>query len=252
MTEPAAIHRTSPNNPATGRPFLIRDERRGSCGAPTSATSARAPCWRLGSDHAGAHDADDRHVVPREREGLRSRRRARPRDRAPSATFRWPSCSAARCCWPSSSSVAPGAARRRATSLAAILIVVFGFFFVTVSSRITGLIGTSSNPISGMTIATLILTCMIFVGARLDRRRLRADRARASARSSASPRRTPARPRRISRPATSSAPRPSISRSASIIGVRDASAFVIGVTTLYMHQVFDDRVRGRCRRRRRR
>src|SRR5438067_6846133 len=47
--------------------------------------------------------------------------------------------------------------------LAAILIVIFGFFFVTVSSRITGLIGTSSNPISGMTIATLILTCTIFV-----------------------------------------------------------------------------------------
>jgi putative OPT family oligopeptide transporter len=47
--------------------------------------------------------------------------------------------------------------------LAAILIVVFGFLFVTVSSRITGLIGTSSNPISGMTIATLILTCLVFV-----------------------------------------------------------------------------------------
>jgi len=47
--------------------------------------------------------------------------------------------------------------------LAALLIVVFGFFFVTVSSRITGLIGSSSNPISGMTIATLILTCTIFV-----------------------------------------------------------------------------------------
>jgi putative OPT family oligopeptide transporter len=47
--------------------------------------------------------------------------------------------------------------------LAAILVVIFGFFFVTVSSRITGLIGSSSNPISGMTIATLILTCLIFV-----------------------------------------------------------------------------------------
>jgi putative OPT family oligopeptide transporter len=47
--------------------------------------------------------------------------------------------------------------------LAAILVVIFGFFFVTVSSRITGLIGTSSNPISGMTIATLILTCLLFV-----------------------------------------------------------------------------------------
>jgi putative OPT family oligopeptide transporter len=47
--------------------------------------------------------------------------------------------------------------------LAAILVIIFGFLFVTVSSRITGLIGTSSNPISGMTIATLILTCVLFV-----------------------------------------------------------------------------------------
>jgi putative OPT family oligopeptide transporter len=48
-------------------------------------------------------------------------------------------------------------------AVAAILILIFGFFFATVSSRITGLIGTSSNPISGMTIATLILTCVLFV-----------------------------------------------------------------------------------------
>jgi putative OPT family oligopeptide transporter len=47
--------------------------------------------------------------------------------------------------------------------IAAVLLLVFGFFFVTVSSRITGLIGSSSNPVSGMTIATLILTCTIFV-----------------------------------------------------------------------------------------
>jgi putative OPT family oligopeptide transporter len=47
--------------------------------------------------------------------------------------------------------------------LAALLVIIFGFLFVTVSSRITGLIGTSSNPISGMTIATLILTCLLFV-----------------------------------------------------------------------------------------
>jgi putative OPT family oligopeptide transporter len=47
--------------------------------------------------------------------------------------------------------------------LVSLLVIVFGFFFVTVSSRITGLIGSSSNPISGMTIATLILTCTIFV-----------------------------------------------------------------------------------------
>ena len=47
--------------------------------------------------------------------------------------------------------------------LAALLTILFGFFFATVSSRITGLIGSSSNPISGMTIATLIITCIIFV-----------------------------------------------------------------------------------------
>jgi putative OPT family oligopeptide transporter len=45
-----------------------------------------------------------------------------------------------------------------------IMIVIFGFFFVTVSSRIVGLIGSSSNPISGMTIATLMATALIFVG----------------------------------------------------------------------------------------
>jgi putative OPT family oligopeptide transporter len=45
-----------------------------------------------------------------------------------------------------------------------VMVVVFGFFFVTVSSRITGIIGNSSNPISGMTIATLMATCLIFVG----------------------------------------------------------------------------------------
>jgi putative OPT family oligopeptide transporter len=44
-----------------------------------------------------------------------------------------------------------------------VLIVMFGFFFVTVSSRIVGIIGCSSNPISGMTIATLMATCLIFV-----------------------------------------------------------------------------------------
>jgi putative OPT family oligopeptide transporter len=47
--------------------------------------------------------------------------------------------------------------------VAAVLTIAFGFFFVTVSSRIVGLIGSSSNPVSGMTIATLILTCTIFV-----------------------------------------------------------------------------------------
>ncbi|MBI1825311.1 MAG: oligopeptide transporter, OPT family [Planctomycetes bacterium] len=47
--------------------------------------------------------------------------------------------------------------------LGAILIVLFGFLFVTVSSRLTGEIGSSSNPISGMTVATLLMTCLIFL-----------------------------------------------------------------------------------------
>jgi uncharacterized oligopeptide transporter (OPT) family protein len=47
--------------------------------------------------------------------------------------------------------------------LGALLIVVFGFLFVTVSSRITGEIGSSSNPISGMTVATLLFTCLVFL-----------------------------------------------------------------------------------------
>jgi uncharacterized oligopeptide transporter (OPT) family protein len=47
--------------------------------------------------------------------------------------------------------------------LLGILVVVFGAFFVTVSSRIVGLIGTTNNPISGMTIATIMSTCLIFV-----------------------------------------------------------------------------------------
>ena len=47
--------------------------------------------------------------------------------------------------------------------LIGLLVIVFGFFFVTVSSRIVGLIGTSSNPVSGMTIATLMGTCLIFI-----------------------------------------------------------------------------------------
>ncbi len=43
-----------------------------------------------------------------------------------------------------------------------ILIIIFGFFFVTVASRIVGLVGSSNSPISGMTIATLMGTCLIF------------------------------------------------------------------------------------------
>ena len=46
---------------------------------------------------------------------------------------------------------------------AALLVMVFGFLFVTVSSRIVGLIGSSANPVSGMTIATLMATAAIFL-----------------------------------------------------------------------------------------
>ncbi len=50
-----------------------------------------------------------------------------------------------------------------ANLIAAIFVIVFGFLFVTVASRISGLIGNSSNPISGMTIATLMATCAVFL-----------------------------------------------------------------------------------------
>jgi uncharacterized oligopeptide transporter (OPT) family protein len=50
-----------------------------------------------------------------------------------------------------------------ANLVASVLVVVFGFLFVTVSSRIVGLIGTSANPISGMAIATLMATCGLFL-----------------------------------------------------------------------------------------
>jgi putative OPT family oligopeptide transporter len=46
--------------------------------------------------------------------------------------------------------------------LAGVFVIVFGFLFVTVAARISGLLGNSSNPISGMSIATLMATCAIF------------------------------------------------------------------------------------------
>ena len=47
--------------------------------------------------------------------------------------------------------------------LGAVLIIILGFLFVTVSSRLTGEVGSSSNPISGMTVATLLFTCLVFL-----------------------------------------------------------------------------------------
>jgi putative OPT family oligopeptide transporter len=58
----------------------------------------------------------------------------------------------------------PGASTGIVSNLiAALFVIVFGFLFVTVSCRICGLIGTSSNPVSGMTIATLMATCAMFL-----------------------------------------------------------------------------------------
>jgi len=58
----------------------------------------------------------------------------------------------------------PGASTGLFSNLvAALLVIVFGFLFVTVASRISGLIGNSSNPVSGMTIATLMATCAMFL-----------------------------------------------------------------------------------------
>ena len=57
----------------------------------------------------------------------------------------------------------PGAETRWYHNLfAGIFVTVFGFLFVTVAARISGLLGNSSNPISGMSIATLMATCAIF------------------------------------------------------------------------------------------
>ena len=47
--------------------------------------------------------------------------------------------------------------------MGAALVVIFGFFFATVSSRIVGIVGSSNNPVSGMTIASLLFISIIFV-----------------------------------------------------------------------------------------
>ena len=63
----------------------------------------------------------------------------------------------------SMSGLFPGEVDLTGRLVGAVMIALFGFLFVTVSSRLTGEIGSSSNPISGMTVATLLLTCLIFV-----------------------------------------------------------------------------------------
>ena len=116
----------------------------------------------VGPHHAGADHPDDRLVGPRQPQGLRRRPAAggeqvRTERDIPMAVVLGGSLLLAVFL-----AVTPGLPTQ-GNVLAAVLILVFGFFFATVSSRITGLIGSSSNPISGMTIATLILTCLLFV-----------------------------------------------------------------------------------------
>ena len=52
--------------------------------------------------------------------------------------------------------------------IGALLIVVFGFFFATVSSRMVGLVGSSNNPVSGMTIATLLIASLVLKATDMD------------------------------------------------------------------------------------
>jgi len=107
--------------------------------------------------------------------------------------------------------------------LAALLTILFGFFFATVSSRITGLIGSSSNPISGMTIATLIITCIIFVALGWT-----GDAYGPIALSVGAI---------VCIAAANVGATPKYQQMGLAIGVV-TSAFIIGMTVLYMHQVF--------------
>ena len=164
ITEPfPPIHPNFANNPATGRPFLISEMSPGQlwsayiryigAGAvlasglitlartiPTIVASARGSLKDLSS---GVGQATTQSRTERD---------------VPMAVVLGGSLLLAIFL-----TVAPGLPSQ-GNVIAAVLILIFGFFFATVSSRITGLIGSSSNPISGMTIATLILTCLLFVG----------------------------------------------------------------------------------------
>jgi putative OPT family oligopeptide transporter len=131
--------------------------------------------------------------------------------------------------------VAPGLPTQ-GNVVAAILVVVFGFFFATVSSRITGLIGSSSNPISGMTIATLILTCLLFValGWTGDAYAPIALAVGALVCIAAANAGTTSQDLKTGYLVGAT---PFYQQLGLIIGVL-ASAFVIGITTIYMHSVF--------------
>ena len=116
----------------------------------------------VGPDHAGAHDPDHRLVVPRQHEGLLGQGHGRRRVSRTERDIPMTVVLVGTVLLAIFLAVAPGLPTQ-GNFLVSVLVIIFGFFFVTVSSRIVGLIGSSSNPVSGMTIATLILTCTIFV-----------------------------------------------------------------------------------------
>jgi putative OPT family oligopeptide transporter len=156
------IHPNFANNPATGRPFLISEMSpsqlwsayiryigAGAVLASGLITLARTIPTIVASAHGSLKDLSA---------GVGSNGQTRTERDVPMAVVLGGSLLLAIFMW-----LAPGLPTQ-GNFLAAVLILIFGFFFATVSSRITGLIGSSSNPISGMTIATLILTCLLFVG----------------------------------------------------------------------------------------
>jgi len=161
MTVPLPpIHPNYANNPATGRPFLISEM------APTQLWSAYIRYIGAGAVLASGLITLARTIptiIGSAREGLKGFGAAsgagplRTEREIPMSVVLIGSAVLALFL-----AVAPRMPTQ-GNILAAVLIVLFGFFFATVSSRITGLIGSSSNPISGMTIATLILTCLLFV-----------------------------------------------------------------------------------------
>jgi putative OPT family oligopeptide transporter len=161
ITEPfPPIHPAFANNPATGRPFLISEM------APGQIWSAYIRYIGAGAVLAAGLITLARTlptIVASAREGLKgvgaggAATTLRTERDVPIAVVLVGSLLLAVFL-----AVMPGLPTQ-GNVLVSILIVVFGFFFATVSSRITGLIGSSSNPISGMTIATLIITCLIFV-----------------------------------------------------------------------------------------
>ena len=139
LTEPLApIHPNFANNPATGRPFLLNEMAPGQLWSAYIRYIGAGAVLASGLHHAGAHHSDHRRVGARAASRT-SARAARPTSNkcAPSATCRWPSCWAARWLLGIFLVVAPGLPTQ-GNVLAAVLILIFGFFFATVSSRISG------------------------------------------------------------------------------------------------------------------